>query len=160
MCGIVLSCNVFIVFTVVLYFIMWLYCVFYCRTSLKTNFPQGAIKFAIELKQGHKNTRCISNSAGVCGVKLQQFFTRILNITPLLWFTLACDALDLLTKVLFSNLHIYLYFLSHINKHLKHFIKINFTLIFFSFFLNYNNKESSTRKCSCSCFDCVLHGGK
>lgn len=37
-CIIVLSGNVFNVFIVILYFIMRLYCVFYCRTSLETNF--------------------------------------------------------------------------------------------------------------------------
>lgn len=112
MCGIVLAGNVFIVFTVVLYFIMRLYCVFYCRTSLKTNFPQGAIKFAIELKQGHKNTRCISNRVSVCGGKyLQQSFTGILNIKSVLWFTLTSAALDLLK--FYSLLHLPIFIFWH-----------------------------------------------
>lgn len=70
-CIIVLSGNVFIAFTVVLCLIMRLYCVFYCRTSVKTNFPLGDHKvcnWTETRTQKHtmhlKQHRCLCHSAG------------------------------------------------------------------------------------------------
>lgn len=90
---------------------------------------RGAIKIAIELKQGHKNAWCISNSASVYGAKYQQqFFTQTQNITMLLQFTSTCNTLVLLAKVLFSTLYTYFCFFCNkwINKLLKNFITIHF----------------------------------